>query len=280
MIANTLIREMKLDDLEAVGQLRPEGWGDIVPPIRFYLDEPSCTTFVAEQENRIIGVANGTCWGATGWIGPIIVGTLARGQGLGTLLTKTIMEHLHAQGCGTLLLIATEFGKPVYEKLGFTTASRYCFLKAEQLTPVESNDASSLLRAVQPSDLPKLAELDRRAAGENRVTVLEKLLRHNGGWVLPREDGSGLRGYYLHGDPWGSGPIVAEDEEAGRMLLQQALVVEQHLSIGVSELNIVAIEYLQSIGFAIVRYADRMVLGEHPAWHPDMIYARISGSLG
>ncbi|WP_282937721.1 GNAT family N-acetyltransferase [Paenibacillus sp. RC67] len=275
----TKIRLMKPDDLDAVGELRPEGWGDIVPPIMFYLNDPSCTTFVAEQQGRIIGVSNGTYWGQTGWVGPIIVGTSSRGQGLGSLLTKTIMKDLELKGCRTLLLIATEFGKPVYEKLGFTVDSRYCFLKAEQAV-LEQANLSSQLRAVHSTDLPMLVELDRRASGENRMTVLEKLLHNNGGWVIPREDGSGLRGYYLHGAPWGSGPIVAEDEEAGCSLLHQAFVVEKHLSAGVSEHNHKAIEYLQTLGFTIGKYADRMVLGDHPAWQPDMIYSRISGSLG
>ncbi|WP_028549957.1 GNAT family N-acetyltransferase [Paenibacillus sp. UNC451MF] len=276
----TKIRPMQWSDLDAVGQLRPEGWGDILPPIIFYLNDPACMTFVAERADRIIGVANGTDWGQTGWVGPIIVDASSRGQGLGSLLTKTIMEGLQAKGCRTLLLIATEFGKPVYEKLGFIGDSRYCFLKAEQQADFEAYSGSIPLRAAHPSDLPMLSELDQRAAGERRISVLEKLLQNNGGWVVPREDGSGIRGYYLHGAPWGSGPIVAEDEEAGCRLLQQAFVVEKHLSAGVSEHNHKAIEYLQRIGFTIVTYADRMVLGEHPVWHPDMIYSRISGSLG
>ncbi|MBE1446203.1 GNAT family N-acetyltransferase [Paenibacillus sp. OAS669] len=275
-----VIRPMLWNDLEAVGQLRPKGWGDIAPQMLYYWNDPSCMTFVAERGDRIVGMANATCWGPTGWLGPIIVEPSSRGLGLGSRLTRTVMDDLHSKGCRTLQLIATEFGKPVYEKLGFTVESRYCFLKAEPEAVMEEAAGSGQLRAVQAADLPMIAELDRRAAGENRMTVLEKLLQHNGGWVVPKEDGSGIRGYYLHGAPWSPGPIVASDVEAGRMLLQQAVISEKHHSIGVSELNTKAIDYLQQIGLTIASCADRMVLGERSAWRPDMIYSRISGSLG
>ncbi|MCL5260379.1 MAG: GNAT family N-acetyltransferase [Gammaproteobacteria bacterium] len=47
-----------------------------------------------------------------------------RGQGLGTLVMKHIIDQLHLQGYNNIWLRASKNGKPIYEKLGFATAKK------------------------------------------------------------------------------------------------------------------------------------------------------------
>ncbi|ULL13765.1 GNAT family N-acetyltransferase [Paenibacillus sp. H1-7] len=275
-MGKTSIRLMRSNDLEPLGAIQPEGWKDIRAMFAYYLTYPACTSIVAEQDGRIVGSANGTYWGATGWVGPIIVDQRARGQGIGTLLTEAVMEQLHKQGCSTLLLIATELGQPVYEKLGFAVQGRYCFMKggSELLQTVREGP----VRPLSPSDLPAIERLDREASGEDRSSLLRKL-QASGGLVVTDGNDGAVRGYFLR-SPWGLGPIVADSPEAGFTLLQRAMAMEGHKSAAFHEDNTAAAEYLLQAGFTINTYASRMVLGESVAWKPQNIFARISGSFG
>ena len=74
---------------------------------------------VSAESDRILAVGQGIATGHAGWIGNIIVRPEARNRGLGSRVTLDIVNLLRAQGCSTLLLVATELGEPVYQKLGF-----------------------------------------------------------------------------------------------------------------------------------------------------------------
>ena len=60
-------------------------------------------------------------FGATGWIGALGVAPEARRRGLGRALTEAAIARLHARGAATVLLFATDMGRPLYEHLGFAT---------------------------------------------------------------------------------------------------------------------------------------------------------------
>ena len=69
------------------------------------------------EPDGILAIGQGIATGRAGWIGNIIVRPEVRRRGLGSRLTKDIADLLQARGCSTLLLIATELGEPVYQKL-------------------------------------------------------------------------------------------------------------------------------------------------------------------
>lgn len=273
---NTIIRPMQAGEVELLGAIQPEGWKDIRSMFAYHLTYPACTVIVAERQGQIIGAANGTCWGTTGWLGPIIVGPRFRGQGIGKQLTQAIMKRLQEQGCASLLLIATELGQPVYEKLGFVIDGRYCFMKggAELLQTVREGP----VRPLRLSDLPKIEQLDREASGEDRSTLLRRL-EASGGLVVTGGNDEFVHGYYLR-TPWGPGPIVADHKEVGFTLLQRVFAMEGHRSAVLHEGNQAAIDYLLQAGFTVSTHAARMVLGQPVPWKPQSMYARISGSFG
>lgn len=56
------------------------------------------------------------------WIGTL---TEYRGKGIGYALTHKPLLDAYRHGCKQAILLATDLGKPVYEKLGFTTYATY-----------------------------------------------------------------------------------------------------------------------------------------------------------
>ena len=95
------------------------GWGARHAKMAFVAGHPECRPFVADADGSIVGSGVTTINGPVGWIGTIWVDPGWRGRGLGKALTMATVEAAGAAGCRTLLLVATDAGRPLYERLGF-----------------------------------------------------------------------------------------------------------------------------------------------------------------
>ena len=73
---------------------------------------------------RIVGGACCASFGETGWIGALGVVPRARRRGLGAALTEACVAWLRERGARTVLLHATDAGRPVYERVGFEAEGR------------------------------------------------------------------------------------------------------------------------------------------------------------
>src|SRR5665647_1481260 len=87
--------------------------------LRFAASHANCRPILAERDREIVGTGVATVSGRVGWVGTIWVAPALRGRGLGRALTEAVIEELEGSGCRTLVLVATEAGRPVYERLGF-----------------------------------------------------------------------------------------------------------------------------------------------------------------
>jgi GNAT superfamily N-acetyltransferase len=160
------IRPLTPSDLDAaVAATAQVGWGNLRPHFAFYLEQPGCYPLVAEIEEKTVGTAAGTRRGSVGWIGHVIVQTGYRRRGIGSALVEAVIARLEEAGCRTLLLIATDLGRPVYERLGFRVDSLYCKLSGPTL---DAHPTHPDLRRVAESDLPAIRALDQMASGEDR----------------------------------------------------------------------------------------------------------------
>ena len=83
---------------------------------------------VAEAGGELVGVAAGAVFDGTGWVGGVAVVPASRRLGLGGALTEAVVAFLQGRGATTVLLHATDLGRPVYERLGFVPDGAYLTL--------------------------------------------------------------------------------------------------------------------------------------------------------
>ena len=103
----------------------------------------------------MVGTAAAVGFGPTGWLGGIVVAPPARGSGLGRTLTEAAITALGPRD--TLLLLASDLGRPIYDRLGFVSEGRYrVFMAAARSVPLGSPPdpvrETAHLRAITPDD--------------------------------------------------------------------------------------------------------------------------------
>jgi GNAT superfamily N-acetyltransferase len=221
--------------------------------------------FIAEEDGVVLGAGAALSLGATGWIGGVCVVPEARRRGLGGALTGAAATWLRERGVETVLLYATNLGRPVYERLGFVVdgAADLWLGRAP-----ESAFAPGL-RAGGPGDLDAALALDRAATGEVRSAVARPLWA-TGAFVF--EDASGIRGAVI-GGRFGGGTVVAADAEAGRALLATSLAVQVgEVRAAVPRQNVHAAETLRAAGFRPELTTPRMRLGPAVPARPERLF--------
>lgn len=211
---------------------------------------------------RIVGAACCASFGASGWIGALGVLPRARGRGAGTALTEACVEWLHARGARTVLLHATDVGRPVYERVGFVAEGRS---RAWRGGPARVATTPGL-RPLRSSDRDALHRLDAGVTGEARDAVLDAIAPLSG--LAAVRDGE-LAGYLLS-SPWGAGPaILASRPESGLALLSAARGATQGATVlTLPDANEAGVEALRRWGFRPVNHAERMRLGPPLDWSP------------
>ena len=258
------------------------GWGtyrQFHPAFAFYAAEPACHALVAiDAAGAVAGTAVGTRYGRGGWIGHVFVRPDCRRMGLGERLTRAALDHLQAAGCGTILLVATTAGRPLYERLGFVVETEYHEFRGR---PRAKDATLASFRPLLPTDALNLAGFDRRVNGEDRGGVLRGWLAQ--AWGL---DGTaGLAGAVIP-TPWGGAgaalsPSAGTGEAAALLnLLCTAGTVGDEVIISPPAENIRAREVLRDEGFEELRVVPRMRLGPPIEWSPDAVWNPLSLSLG
>ena len=110
-----------------VPQLSRSNPGPAVDFVQSMLDSDAITQFVArDDDGRIVGVATlvifpiPTAWRA--WIEDVIVDESLNGRGIGSSLTRAMVDHARDAGCKTVDLTSRpkrEAANHMYRKLGF-----------------------------------------------------------------------------------------------------------------------------------------------------------------
>jgi GNAT superfamily N-acetyltransferase len=267
---------MQPGDLEAtVAAIRDGGWGEQHASLAFFLQHAAAQPFVAESEGAIVGTGVAVQSGLVGWVGLIFTAPAVRGRGLGGLLTQTVVRHLQAAGCRSLLLAATGLGQPVYARLGFLPEPGYTMWSGAALgsggAPVDAR-----LRRLTPADLPAVCALDREYTREDRGHAIRAMPE---GWVVA--DGAHIAGFALR-TPWGLGPAVASDPTDGRLLLDvlRSQTTQQPMRMVIPTENAAAARYLELHGFQPQQTLPRMRLGDPVPWQPHGIWTIFSFAMG
>jgi len=256
-------------DLHAVAGLQPDGWSDIFPSIEFYCKSDFCFPLKASLEGKVVGIGTAIIHRYTAWLAHIIVSPNHRNAGLGSAITKALIELCQKHSCRTLLLIATSLGEPVYKKFGFEVETKYLFFD-HGVSP--TGEVSPEIFAFQKGHEDALFELDRVVSGEDR----KKLLREHLNNTLVYVENNLLKGFYM--PTLGDGLIIAESPAAGLALMKLRAASTKKFCVPI--LNENALNFLSQHGFVEYRQSSRMILGEKVIWHGSMVYSRIGGNLG
>jgi GNAT superfamily N-acetyltransferase len=262
----TAIRPARPEELPRLGPLYVRSGFDarLAKVVGFARARLGGEVFVAVPEGELAGVAAGAWFGATGWVGGVAVAPERRRAGLGGALTEAVIAHLQGRGAATVLLHATDAGRPVYQRLGFLAEGEYLTLAGPPLPA--AGPAGNGVRAGQAGDLAAVSALDRQATGEDRTRLLAALWPAGG--LVAGEQGA-ARGFHL-ASPWRpGGATVAADPQAGLSLLQAASRVDAgEVSVSVPDGNQAARRALAAAGFRERSRTTRMHLGPPVPWRP------------
>jgi predicted N-acetyltransferase YhbS len=273
------IRPMTPADVEpvAIAFVRAD-WGDRRLNLDFVTRHAETQPFVAEADGEIVGTGVLSVNGSVGWIGTIFVEPAWRRRGVGMALTQATIDAAEEAGCRTLLLVATDAGRPLYEKIGFEVQTWYRILEAPGLGDAAIDPR---IRPFAAGDLAPMARLSAAATGEDRTHLLKAFASPETASCLVRDDGT-LGGFVVRA-PWGGGSTIAPHLEDAEAILHARRVgrgPEQRIRAGLVAENAAGLERLLATGWTDSWGAPRLIRGEPLRWQPEAIWGQFNHALG
>jgi hypothetical protein len=197
-------------------------------------------------------------------------------------LTEAAMEAAAAAGAQTLVLVATDEGRPVYEKLGFEIQTWYRTVEAPGLpaeTPIHATGAT--IRAFDPADLEAVTALDAAATGEDRSTIIAAFATPASARVAIGPDGA-VHGFVVRA-PWGGGATIAPDPLVAMAILdarRRTAGPAKRVRAGILLENEIGASLLRERGWTEAWRAPRLVRGAPLDWNPGHIWGQFNHALG
>ncbi|GII66589.1 acetyltransferase [Sphaerisporangium krabiense] len=154
-----------------------------------------------------------------GAVSMVLVATRYGRMGLGGRL----MRHLIRQaGDATLFLTATEYGRGLYEKLGFTAVGTVV-THIGQLRPEPEDFKQDGVRPARETDLEAIGRLDLRASGAPRAEVIRRLPRFAERTRVAERAGevTGFGAAWRNVDNVVVGPVIAASTAMARALIAE-----------------------------------------------------------
>jgi GNAT superfamily N-acetyltransferase len=263
-----ILRPMDISDIGGTMKLSmAEGWNQTENDWRLLVEDPGNVCLLAEIDNKIIGTTTAINYANDeAWIGMVLVDKEYRGNGVSKSLLASILEK--TAFIKSIKLDATQAGRPVYKKFGFTdeyTIARMVNTSAMKLSTVEYEFEPE---PITPRDTHEIVAIDEVVFGVNRKQLIKFLLRYPGhGWLL-RKWGA-IVGFVLGREGskyYHIGPLVASSTSDAMMLISTAMEDLTDKSVAVDILcdKMELIEWLNSIGFFRQRDFVRMYKNENP----------------
>jgi GNAT superfamily N-acetyltransferase len=271
--AGPTIRPARQEELSRLGALyvRAGFTARLAGVVGFARARLAGEVFVADLDGELVGVAAGAHFGASGWVGGVAVAPERRRAGLGGALTEAVVTRLRERQAVTVQLLATELGRPVYERLGFVAEAEYLTLAGPPAPrpPARGGRPAAGVRGGRPTDRAAVLALDRLATGEDRSRLLDALWPAGG---LVAGDGD-PRGFHL-ASPWrNGGATVAGDPEAGLALLEAVRRGDGgEVSVSLPAGNRAGLLALAAAGFRERSGTTRMCLGPPLPWRPESVF--------
>lgn len=278
------LRPMTPADIEPASvAILADDWGDRRTWFEFAVSHRECRVFVAEADDgSVVGTGVATINGPVGWIGTIWVAAAARGRGLGLALTQATIDAAERAGCRTLVLVATDSGRPLYEGLGFSLQTWYVTLEAPGLA-ISADEAREgpAVRPFRPADLERMGALDGAATGEDRRHLLAAFAAPDTTRIVTDHE-DGPAGFVIRA-PWGGGATIAPRAEDAHAILRARRLAagpERRVRAGILLENGLGAAALAADGWSEAWRAPRLVRGAPLDWRPEHIWGQFNHALG
>ncbi|WP_188187671.1 GNAT family N-acetyltransferase [Nonomuraea sp. SYSU D8015] len=203
-------RRLTTDDLDDCARLaKDRGWLPERHKWRLLLEIGEPYGIDAPDGDGLAATNVLTCYGDDHAVISMVL-TAARFERRG--LGRRLMEHvLERAGARTVSLYATEYGRPLYERLGFRAVG-----VAAKHGGVFTGEPSGRTRRATPDDLDAILALDAELFGTDRSAALRRMFTF--GEQVRIADG-GFGHCWRNDDNTVIGPVVARDEETARALI-------------------------------------------------------------
>ena len=259
------IRPMITNDLnQAISLSNSEGWNQTEKDWKLLLENPLNTCLVAEHNNTVIGTATALNHSnKVAWIGMVLVDKRFRGQGVGKMLLRTIIDAL--KNIDSIKLDSTPAGLPLYKKLGFINEYMIYRMINPSLQSFSKQPFSYEPVNIDRVSLSDVKKLDERIFGTARTYLLQALFSNYPAKAYLVNRNKKLDGYMFgrNGARFNYiGPVAALSEDSARILISKAFesVNHQPVALDILQDKEDLIKWLESLGFVKHRYFIRMYL--------------------
>lgn len=276
------VRLFRVEDIDfALAQATREGWESTAAMFGICLAHDPEGCFIAEVDNRRVGMITTTRYARSAWIGNLIVVPERRRQGIGETLMAHAINQLKRCGMRTIRLEGDPLGIGIYRRLGFVDQFDSLRFRKDPPHAACRLDAMHLHK----DDLHAAAALDRAGFGDDRGRLLEMLLELACGAYSARVNGR-VEGYAMALPSAAGvrlGPAVAASPAVASELLDSVLADFPDLAIvvGVPSVNRATVALLEERGFAPAPSSLRMQWGAAEAeGESEKLVAIANGAMG
>jgi GNAT superfamily N-acetyltransferase len=216
------VRELKSNEMlsalrisySAFNRNVPNDIGDEVLLLNDLIDHEIASFLIAQYDSEICGIGALFNFGEVNTIGYMGVLSRYRSKGVGTRIFSKLFEKSLRDNIKSIVLYASELGRPIYEKLGFIPS--YQAQKFTLTLPIAENESSTSDFEILNSIPPWIIKLDREVMGFDRQKYLNILLNH-GFWILSFKQA----GFALISKTK-VGPVIADSSELALKLIQKS----------------------------------------------------------
>jgi predicted N-acetyltransferase YhbS len=200
--------------LDNVALSRSVGWQDTESDWRVLHE--AATVFGVRRAGRLVGQVALGAYGAVGTVAKMVVAPEVQGQRIGGRLMDALLGEAEGRAIPVLGLVATDAGRPVYERRGFVASGETVVLVG---TPAQLPVSAA---AVPLADAAAAAEVEARWMRCSRATLLGARFREAIATSALVGPGGGARAFAMataQGPGALIGPIIAETEDEARLLI-------------------------------------------------------------
>lgn len=257
-MANRIRALEPVDVAQAIALSQAVGWSQTPADWRLAIEMNPSGCFAMDCDGGLVATTTTIRYGTElAWVGMVLTHPEFRGRGYARALMERALDHL--SDVQTVKLDATEMGRPLYKKLGFTDecAIERWMCPAQPPAPTAADEYIP-----QP-------QLDRRAFGADRSALLHR---------LEEFDAASLPDAFAMGRGNRFGPCVSCTPEAAGQLARWYLArhPNQEILWDLFPENNLA----QSLGFQLARRLTRMTRGRILGDDHSLLYAGAGFEFG